>query len=636
MKTSYKNYIQSLRAFSVLIVFFYHLNLDIFSKGYFGVDIFFVISGYVISQRIYKDYILNNKILIKDFFIRRLKRIFPVLIFVISTTLIIYIIFGSVVFLKKNFDTSFFSILGVSNIYFLLRKKNYFDTSFDDPLGHTWSLGVEEQFYIIYPLLLYLLFTNIKFEKEKKISFIFFIVSIALIILTFYFSTINPELVFYFPIFRFWEFLAGCILFFISVKFNGNRNNLISSFCFIIILVILFFDLPETYISYVSINLLVVIFSSLLIFFYTENIFNKIIFENKIAIFIGNISYSLYLWHLPVIYFTELYYGNYIKNLISLPISIFLSVITYHFIEKKFRYFNLKNNTKLFYKIVIFLFFSVLISLFYIISQKSSISVTKLFIKNSIQKINYLENKFNYSERINFFNTSINEKKIYTHCTEKSLDYEVNNLNLRKECLKLTSNNDLLFFIEGNSWTANFINMFDNSNFIKNFYYVQRSGHYFTNRSYEKVNSLVNKFRKIIYTTNINNFFQIKTLQSNIDKFDKEVIILILGPIPNSNANGRHPAKCLIMQVDCIIDVENDKKNRDLVELNKYIEKLSLRKNVFFFNPYKILCPLRKCHIYSKDKDTLKLLEFSHLSKEGSALLVPEFKSFYLNNLSKL
>ena len=330
MKTSYKNYIQSLRAFSVLIVFFYHLNLDIFSKGYLGVDIFFVISGYVISQRIYKDYILNNKILIKDFFIRRLKRIFPVLIFVILTTLIIYIIFGPVDFLKKNFDTSFFSILGISNIYFLLHKKDYFDTVFDDPLGHTWSLGVEEQFYIIYPLLLYLFFTNIKFEKEKKISFIFLIVFITLIIITFYFSKINPLLVFYFPIFRFWEFLAGCILFFISVKFNVNRKNLLSSFCFIAVLVILFFDLPDTYISYILINLLVVIFSSLFIFFYCGNIFNKIFFENKITMFIGNISYSLYLWHLPVIYFTELYYGNYIKNLISLPISILLSIFTYH------------------------------------------------------------------------------------------------------------------------------------------------------------------------------------------------------------------------------------------------------------------------------------------------------------------
>ena len=81
--------------------------------------------------------------------------------------------------------------------------------------------------------------------------------------------------------------------------------------------------------------------------------------------------------------------------------------------------------------------------MFYLISQKTLDNSTKLFIKNSIQKINYLENKFNYSERTNFLNTTINKKKIYTHCTEESFDYELNNLNLRKECLKINSSHQI-------------------------------------------------------------------------------------------------------------------------------------------------------------------------------------------------
>ena len=121
--SSHKNYIQSLRAFSVLIVFLYHLNFEIFSKGYLGVDIFFVISGYVISQRIYKDYALYKKILIKNFFIRRFKRIFPLLFFFILITLFFFIIFGPVTHFKSNLYTSFFSIIGISNLYFLSKKK---------------------------------------------------------------------------------------------------------------------------------------------------------------------------------------------------------------------------------------------------------------------------------------------------------------------------------------------------------------------------------------------------------------------------------------------------------------------------------------------------------------------------------
>ena len=108
MNISYKYYIQTLRAFSVLMVIFYHLNFELFSKGYLGVDIFFVISGYVISQRIYKDYLLYGKILIKDFFIRRLKRIFPVLIFIVFFVFFTFSIFGPLDLMANTFNTSFF------------------------------------------------------------------------------------------------------------------------------------------------------------------------------------------------------------------------------------------------------------------------------------------------------------------------------------------------------------------------------------------------------------------------------------------------------------------------------------------------------------------------------------------------
>ena len=631
--SSHKNYIQSLRAFSVLIVFLYHLNFEIFSKGYLGVDIFFVISGYVISQRIYKDFALYKKILVKNFFIRRFKRIFPLLFIFILIILFFFIIFGPVTHLTSNLYTSFFSIFGISNLYFLSKKTNYFDTVFDDPLGHTWSLGVEEQFYFVYPFILYAIFSIYKKNWEKKIILIFFTVSILCIISSFYFSRHAPEIVFYFPFFRFWEFLAGCIVFFVSIKQKINKN-FYSIIFFILIVILLFINFSKDETFYILTNLVIVILVCLLILFYNSNSANKIIFENKILIFIGNISFSLYLWHLPVIYFLELYFGNSLKNFLSFPISVILSTLTYYFIENKYRYYNFK---KISNSTVVILFVPIFISLLFLAFINNYNNNLKIFIKEIVYKINYLENKFNFNNRTNFLNTNINNKKIYSYCTSESQIYSTNNLNLRKECLKIDDNN-LLFFIEGNSHTANFINMFDKSHFINNFYYSHKAiqGGTYHNRSFKKVNSLSKHFKKVIYTTNIDTEFQLNSLKSNIYKFDKNVLILILGPIPNVTNKINLPSKCMIREINCYIDTTKDKKERSLIKLEKSLKELALRKNIFYFSPYKTICPTKRCLIYNKKKDILKLIDNTHLSMEGSLILIPEFKKFYKNKFSQL
>ena len=146
----YKKHIQFLRGFSVLCIFLFHTNIPLFEKGYLGIDIFFVISGFVITKTIFQEYLSEKKINLSNFYINRIKKIIPNLFFIVGTTYFIYLIFGPP---NMGLWNEIFGVfLGISNIYYLTSRTDYFDGIFDDPLAHTWSIGVIQQFYIIYQL----------------------------------------------------------------------------------------------------------------------------------------------------------------------------------------------------------------------------------------------------------------------------------------------------------------------------------------------------------------------------------------------------------------------------------------------------------------------------------------------------
>ena len=265
-------HIQFFRAISVLLVFFYHLELEFFKFGYLGVDIFFVISGYVITSRLYDELLKNNKINYLSFFIRRVKRIFPVLFFIISIVLIFIIFFQPLDLILGNITVYFFTIFGLSNLYYLFSKKDYFDNVFEDVFGHTWSLGVEEQFYLIFPFFLYFIY-NLFTKKNNQIFFLIIII-LSSIFLTFIFSE-NLQLIFYSPIFRFWEFLLGSLIFIFNCKYQ-IKNSILSILSFIALLAFVIF-------GFYSNNFFAILTSTLLasafILFYDEN--NKFSFYLK-------------------------------------------------------------------------------------------------------------------------------------------------------------------------------------------------------------------------------------------------------------------------------------------------------------------------------------------------------------------
>ena len=152
----YRRDIDGLRAIAVLSVFFYHLGVSPFSGGFVGVDIFFVISGFLIT-RLIVDQKTSGKFTFAEFYIRRVRRLFPALAFTIAATLAAGVYFFSTVDLARIGSSAIAAILSLSNIYFW-QQAGYFDAaSIVKPLLHTWSLSVEEQFYLVWPAMLVIL-----------------------------------------------------------------------------------------------------------------------------------------------------------------------------------------------------------------------------------------------------------------------------------------------------------------------------------------------------------------------------------------------------------------------------------------------------------------------------------------------
>ena len=197
--------IQGLRAISVISVIFFHYEINYFKGGYLGVDIFFVISGYLMSLIL--DVKIDKKNIV-NFYIKRIKRILPALIFIILITLI----FGFFLLGAANYErlgkSSISSLLFLSNFFFW-REWGYFDlNSLSKPLLHTWSLSVEMQFYLIFPVILFVL-SNI-FKKIKIIFKLIFLFIVAILITEAFVET-KKIATFYLMPFRLSEFLMGSI-----------------------------------------------------------------------------------------------------------------------------------------------------------------------------------------------------------------------------------------------------------------------------------------------------------------------------------------------------------------------------------------------------------------------------------------
>lgn len=360
--------IQGLRALAFLLVFIFHLNSSWLPGGFLGVDLFFVISGFLITGIAVND-IDKNKFSFRTFFVKRLKRIVPAYYFL----LIFVAIAGTFIYLYTDLSNLRFELVGAafffSNYIFSLGD-SYFGAKFsENPLLHTWSLAVEMQFYIILPIILVYL-------RKWLISILLGLIIILTLYSSYNIYYLDNKGEMYFSLLsRIPEFLIGSVyvLYFKNgIDINRKANNLISSISLVILLACSILITESSYFPGFLVLLPCLAGANLLV---CKNNFIADFFSNKILVYIGELSYSLYLWHWPIMAFIRYKTDNYELSPINVLFVIILTfccaAVSYYLIESKFKSFSIK-------KTLIFLLPTGFLFMLYTYKIKTIASVNKI------------------------------------------------------------------------------------------------------------------------------------------------------------------------------------------------------------------------------------------------------------------
>ena len=617
MKLAYRPEIDGLRAIAVSAVILYHAQISIFGHqpfkgGFIGVDIFFVISGYLITSIILKELVTTGTFSFKHFYERRIRRILPVLLFVMLVSFPFAWMYLSPSNLVEFSKSILYSLGFSSNFYFHYSGLEYSVEGLRHPFLHTWSLSVEEQYYILFPIVLLVTFKYFR-KYLVHVLILGFIISLGLAEWT---SRNYPSASFYFLHTRIWELLAGSLLAYFEIN-NGHRSknetlNLILPTIGLILIgqSILFFNDEMFHPSFYSLSPIIGV--CLIVWFSNKNELITKILSSKLFVGIGLISYSLYIWHYPIFVFTaklRFAEGNiFIKLLMGIFVLI-LSIISYYFIEKPFRGTKIK-----FKKIFLFLFLNLLLLV--------SISAYSLQLKFHPFLTKYS------GEHKNF-----------------ELNYDYNNFSDKKNV-----------FIIGNSYADNLLNIFSNNKELVDDYYFYTALADNVGANYQ-IECLIDFFKenKLICDKNLFSFLQTQYKKSNYivfaerfyngktflsDDFDKIIeflkkdkkkFIVFLDDIRGADMldiyihrKGRLP------NLDELKELENEffekvvnwKKNK----LKKVKDKLS-KNNIKFLTRSELFCDysMKKCHLIKNDNKLYR--DYGHITNNGANYFSKEMYS---------
>ena len=642
-RISFRQDINGLRAIAVLSVVFYHADLELFKGGWLGVDIFFVISGFLISNIIISE-LNEEKFSFKAFYLRRIKRILPALF----STLVLTIPFAYVLLtpkaMEEYIDSMIASIFFYANYHFMNLDFYIAESTKLMPLLHTWSLAIEEQFYLLFPLFTFLIY------KYFKKYFTLFIVLITFC--SIYINTLpQGSEKFYKLEYRIWELLLGVLIMILSSNIKIKHLEKIG-------IILMFF--PIFYFSDIWINdtepkLLALTGVSLIIFSNSENTILSKLLNLKPLTFIGLSSYSIYLLHQPLFAFYRIFLNNFnlltIKNF-NLSSNI-LNVFDYE-VTKLYETNYIIVNTLL----IIFLL---------LISYWSYKNIELRFTKISQLLILFLLLSFFAIFQVSNYKTYIASEKSKNTVTEETvlslyncwdkLDSFEDPIEKLDQCI-INNNSDKYLLIIGDSSTISLHKSLTKNNQLGDYNYIFASMEYgnlfptftkkhecnecFFNWIKQRKNNVtiivlveIHRYVEqsgIYYQNGTPEFRNIDNFITWIDKLSSiSNNVIVVEPFPTMIATQMDPKDVLYASNNTLDEIYIPLKGwrQNTTTTLRLFSKLKDRSNnIHVLEVTDLFCEnnSNKCLVYKKP--TLFYIDKTHLSIEGGSLVINKLKKF--------
>ena len=369
-KSKYLPSIDSLRALAVLAVIIYHVDVNYLPGGFLGVDLFFVLSGYLISSLIIKEYKKTGSVNLYNFYIRRARRLLPAVYFMITVGLVVMVLFNEVLLRKSHLD-AIFGYIYSSNWWYIFHKLDYFDSfGAQSPFKHLWSLAIEEQFYMIFPLI-FLLVNRKKKSKDGTYklnkNFLYVVLGLILVSLIAHillFDINNISRIYFGTDTRAFSLLVGVVgailypMERLHAKVTLQQNMIYSVVSLVsiatLITVMIYTSEYNTWLYRGGFLLVAVLGLIVIISSGKQHTLMSRLLSFKPVVFIGKISYSLYLWHFPVLVLTtpvsEIGNPNIYFVILRVILTFVVAIVSYVFVETPIRKLGFKKYVSVIFK----------------------------------------------------------------------------------------------------------------------------------------------------------------------------------------------------------------------------------------------------------------------------------------------